>query len=57
MLVYKWIPKFHLVKIFPVLLRPTHLCCCLMVMLGNYADYIKIPFSMHCTQTVHFSNL
>ena len=36
MLVYNWIPIpiFHLVKIFAVPIRPTHLCCCLMVMLS-----------------------
>ena len=34
MLVYNRIPVFHLVKIFAVLIRPTHLCCCLMVILG-----------------------
>ena len=46
MLVYNWIPIFHLVKIFAVLIRPTHLCCCLMVMFG-YDDYIKKLYSMH----------
>ena len=34
MLVYNWIPLFHFVKIFAVLIRSTYLCCCLMVMLG-----------------------
>ena len=34
MLVYNLIPIFHLVKIYAVLIRPTHLCYCLMVMLG-----------------------
>ena len=34
MVVYNWIPIFHLVKILAVLKRPTHLCCCLMVMFG-----------------------
>ena len=34
MLVYNWVPIFHLVKIFAVFIRPTHLCCCLVVMLG-----------------------
>ena len=45
MLVYNLIPICHLLKMFAALIRPTHLCCCLIGMLG--ADYIKKLFSMH----------
>ena len=34
MLVYNLIPIFHLVKIFAAFIRPTSLCCCLIVLLG-----------------------
>ena len=46
MLVYNWIPIFHLVKIFAALIRP------MLLFNGydGYADYIKKLFSMHfCT--------
>ena len=45
MLVYNWIPIFHLEKIFAALIRPTHY----VVFNGyvGYADYIKKLFSMH----------
>ena len=35
MLVFNYIPIFNLLKMFEALIRPTHFCCCLMVMLGK----------------------
>ena len=40
MLAYDLIRIIHLVKIFAMLIRPTHLCCCLMVILGLLIAYL-----------------
>ena len=51
MLVYNRILVIHLVKIFAVLIRPTHLCC-LMVMLGMLIT-LRSCFQCISTQTGH----
>ena len=51
MLVYNWIPIFHLVKIFAVLIRPTHLCCWLIVILSMLITY-RICFICISTHTI-----
>ena len=39
MLVYNWVPIFHLIKVFAVLIRLIYFCCCLMVMLFNFVCF------------------